>query len=511
MIALNDVKGVGAATLAKFSELGINSTAGLALFLPARYIDLGAPVRAAETESGQFCVLEGIVAGKTTPGKRGTRSFTVRLIDATEGKGGFKVTYFNQPYYHSAFKEGERYRFLGKTVPGEAALVNPIFESADKLKNLDGVFTVYPLRGVIGQSTFKKLVREVLDGMRRDGDAPEEVLSALASAHFPATSEEAEQGIRALAAFDAATAVDIYKRTVNRGDVRRKVFYKLPKDIILRFVSSLSVTPTPSQMRTFEEIFGDLTSPSDMSRIVSGDVGSGKTLTAFFAAVCAAAAGHQCAVMAPTEILAAQHAAKFRPVAEKLGIKYALLTASTPKKEAEETLQKLASGQLSVIFGTQSLLSKRVEFCDLALAVIDEQHKFGVNERAELQNKGARDVLTLTATPIPRSLALTFYDDIAVSRVERRADASPNITTKLVSDAKLEGMLRFVAEKCREGEQAFIVCPCIRDSEEKESRLSSSAPAYATARVSRPFHLRGSRGSTATSLPTSRTRSCTAG
>ena len=167
MIALNDVKGVGAATLAKFSELGINSTAGLALFLPARYIDLGAPVRAAETESGQFCVLEGIVAGKTTPGKRGTRSFTVRLIDATEGKGGFKVTYFNQPYYHSAFKEGERYRFLGKTVPGEAALVNPIFESADKLKNLDGVFTVYPLRGVIGQSTFKKLVREVLDGSRR--------------------------------------------------------------------------------------------------------------------------------------------------------------------------------------------------------------------------------------------------------------------------------------------------------------------------------------------------------
>ena len=465
MIALNDVKGVGAATLAKFSELGINSTAGLALFLPTRYIDLGAPVRAAETESGQFCVLEGIVAGKTTPGKRGTRSFTVRLIDATEGKGGFKVTYFNQPYYHSAFKEGERYRFLGKTVPGEAALVNPIFESADKLKNLDGVFTVYPLRGVIGQSTFKKLVREVLDGMRRDGDAPEEVLSALASAHFPATSEEAEQGIRALAAFDAATAVDIYKRTVNRGDAFRKVFYKLPKDIILRFVSSLSVTPTPSQMRTFEEIFGDLTSPSDMSRIVSGDVGSGKTLTAFFAAVCAAAAGHQCAVMAPTEILAAQHAAKFRPVAEKLGIKYALLTASTPKREAEETLQKLASGQLSVIFGTQSLLSKRVEFRDLALAVIDEQHKFGVNERAELQNKGARDVLTLTATPIPRSLALTFYDDIAVSRVERRADASPNIMTKLVSDAKLEGMLRFVAEKCREGEQAFIVCPCIRDSE----------------------------------------------
>ena len=469
MIALTDIKGVGAATLAKFSELGIDSTAGLALFLPTRYIDLGSPVRAAETESGQFSVLEGVVVGKTAPGKRGTRSFTVRLIDATEGKGGFKVTFFNQPYYHASFKEGERYRFLGKTQPGEATLVNPVFEPADKLKNLNGVFTVYPLRGMIGQSLFKKLIREVLDSMRRDGDCPEEVLAALNSAHFPASSDEAEQGIKVLASFDAATAVDIYKRTVNRGDARRKVFYNLPKDIILRFVSSLSVTPTPSQMRTFEEIYGDLTSASDMSRIVSGDVGSGKTLTAFFAAACAAAAGHQCAVMAPTEILAAQHAAKFRPVAEKLGIPFALLTASTPKKEAEETLQKLASGELSVIFGTQSLLSKRVVFRDLSLAVIDEQHKFGVNERAELQNKGARDVLTLTATPIPRSLALTFYDDIAVSRVERRSDAAPNIATKIVSDAKLSDMLRFVAERCKEGEQAFIVCPCIRDSEGYET------------------------------------------
>lgn len=467
MTTLGDVRGVGGATLAKLAELGITTPAELALRLPSKYIDLDLPVRAADAEPGQFCLLEGTVVGKTTPSKRGTKSFTVRLVDNTDKKGGgFKVTFFNQPYYHAALKEGERYRFLGKTLPGEAALVNPVFEQADKPKNLDGVFTVYPLKGILGQSSFKKLVRAALDALTADATAmPAEVLSALDSAHFPKRAAEAEEGINTLAAFDAATAISIYKKTVNRGNSVRKVFYNLPNNIILDFVSSLSVTPTPSQTQTFGDIYGDLTSGKNMSRIISGDVGSGKTLTAFFAAVCAAKAGHQCAVMAPTEILAEQHARKFRPIAEKLGVSFELLTASVPASEAARILAGLADGSIKVVFGTQSLLSKRVKYADLTLAVIDEQHKFGVNERAELQNKGAQDVLTLTATPIPRSLALAFYDDIDVSHVERRAEAAADITTKMVSDGKLGDMLRFVASECEKGRQAFIVCPCIRDSE----------------------------------------------
>lgn len=465
MIALSDIKGVGEATVAKLAELGITTPSQLVLRLPSRYVDLKSPVRAREAECGQFCLFEGTVVGKTSPSKRGARGFTARLLDAEDsGARFFKVTFYNQPYYHSVLKEGETFRFLGKIQPGDSLLINPVFEPVQKVRNLDGVFTVYPLRGVIGQGAFKKLVRSALDALSA-ADMPAEVLEVLHSAHFPTIISEAEQGVRRLAAFDAATAVAIYKKTVNRGENVRKVFYNLPENIILRYVSSLSVTPTESQKRTFEEIFGDLTSPSDMSRIVSGDVGSGKTLTAFFAAVCAAEAGHQCAVMAPTEILAAQHAAKFADIADRLGIRFALLTASTPRAEAARTIGGLRDGEIKVVFGTQSLLSSRVVFADLTLAVIDEQHKFGVNERAELQNKGARDVLTLTATPIPRSLALTFYDDIAVSHVERRAEAAPNVSTRIVSDAKLGDMLRFVAAECGRGRQAFIVCPCIRDSE----------------------------------------------
>lgn len=466
MTTLSEIKGVGSATLHKLAELGIRTPAELLLRLPSKYVDLRSPVRAADAECGQFCVLEGKAVAKTSPSKRGKKGFTVRFIDLKDERGGgFKVTFFNQPYYHAAFKEGECYRFLGKMPEGEAVLVNPVFEPADKIVNLDGVFTVYPLRGKLGQSTFKKLVRETLNGLTSKDGMPEEVLSALRTAHFPSSSLEAEEGIALLAAYDAATAVNIYKTTLKRGDTERKVFYNLPKNIILSFLSALDVTPTPSQLRTFEEILSDLTSNRNMSRIVSGDVGSGKTLTAFFAAYCAALSGRQCAVMAPTEILASQHAAKFREIAKRADISFALLTSSTPRTEAESILRDLADGSVKVVFGTQSLLGKNVDFCDLTLAVIDEQHKFGVNERAELQNKGAKDVLTLTATPIPRSLALTFYEDIAVSRVERRAEAAPDISTKIVSDAKLPDMLRFIASECKKGVQAFIVCPSIRDSE----------------------------------------------
>ena len=219
MIALSDVKGVGAATLRKLEELGVTTPAQLVLFLPSKYVDLHSPVRAADAECGQFNIFEGIVVGKTTPGKRGTRSFTVRLLDCRDAKGGgFKVTFFNQPYYHSSFKEGERYLFLGKTQEGEAALVNPVFEPADKVRNLDGVFTVYPLRGAVGQSTFKKLVRETLSALKADGSLPCEVSEALELAHFPHRAEDAERGISRLAAYDTMTAVAIYKRIAGRGD-----------------------------------------------------------------------------------------------------------------------------------------------------------------------------------------------------------------------------------------------------------------------------------------------------
>lgn len=467
MKTLGAIKGVGKATLEHLEALGIATPEELLFFVPSKYIDPKTPTPVLEAETGQLCLFEGEAVSATEPSRRGTKSFTVTLKDTLDPRRTtFRAVFFNQPYYRRVFSEGTVYRFLGRLAGGEALLTNPVFEAANNVRTLNGIIPVYPLKGTIGRTAFSKIVKSVLEEMRAESVGNMLTLAEdLRKIHFPNTLEEAEQGMRALACYDVATAIKIYKNTVNRGDTQRKVFYKIDNSIILDFENSLSVTPTDTQRKTFYEIFDDLASDKNMSRIVSGDVGSGKTLTAFFAAFCAARAGHQCAVMAPTEILADQHARKFAPIAEKTGIRAALLTSSTAADKAKKILQGVANGEISVIFGTQSLLSERVRYRDLTLAVIDEQHRFGVNERAELQNRGAQDVLTLTATPIPRSLALAFYDDIDVSHIERRAEAAPNIRTRIVTDTKIDDMLNYVADECKKGVQAFIVCPAIRDSE----------------------------------------------
>lgn len=471
MSSPTEIKGIGAALAAKLAELGINEAEEIPFFLPSSYIDLGLPRRVVDAEAGQFCLFEGTVRKVTAASRRGTRAFSVFFRDCTDHRGTpFKATFFNQPYYQSAFIEGEKYRLLGKLATDGAVLANPVFEPVDRIKKLDGVMKIYPLRGTIGQTVFGKAVDAAIAmiGAECPAAAPF-VLPALRAVHFPDSVGAAERALRRLAVYDIATGIKIYKKSVVRGDLSRKVFYNLPKNIIHDFEAALDFAPTESQHTAFRDICADLSSSERMSRIVSGDVGSGKTPAAFFAAYAAAQAGLQCAVMAPTEILVEQHAAKFAPLAAKLGIEFRLITSSLPSARKKQAAADAESGRASVFFGTQSLLSAGMRYRRLALAVIDEQHKFGVNERAELQNKGAQDVLTLTATPIPRSLALAFYDDLAVSRIVKRADAATCTATKIVTDAKLRDMLRYTAEECGKGRQAFIVCPAIRDSEGYEA------------------------------------------
>lgn len=461
------IKGVGAATAAKLAESGINKAEEIPFLLPSAYIDLGLPRRVVDAEAGQFCLFEGVVYKVTAAARRGAKTFSVYLRDSSDRRGTpFKAVFFNQPYFHDKFQEGVKYRMLGKLSAEEAVLTNPVFEPADDIKKLKGVIGVYPLRGAIGQTAFKKFVSAAIDKIETECRGAADYLTpVLRSAHFPESVAAAESAVRKLAAYDAAVGINIYRNSVARGDSARRVFYNLPENIILEFENLIDVTPTETQRAAFREIADDLNSPCKMSRIICGDVGSGKTLTAFFAAYAAARAGLQCAVMAPTEILAEQHASKFAAIAAKAGIEYRLITASSPaaiKKSAAEDAEK---GRASVFFGTQALLSAGMNYARLALAVIDEQHKFGVKERAELQNKGAQDVLTLTATPIPRSLALTVYDDISLSFIRKRPEAATRTVTKIVTDAKLPDMLKYVASECSKGKQAFIVCPAIRDCE----------------------------------------------
>lgn len=482
---LEKIKGVGEATIAKLADLGITTVGGLLSFLPSKYVNLKLPEPALYAEEGQFCLFSGEVVKATVPSQRGTKSFTVTFLDKiSDKKVYFKAVFYNRPYLQPEFEIGRSFRLLSKIsfASGEILLVNPTVEPEDKIKRLgQGVFTVYPLKGIIGQGTFKNLVESALEYLRKSANinsvfdvteeysSPESTLKTtyltLSSAHMPNSAEECKDALNTLASLDFACGLYNYKNSRKNASKERKVFYNFKNFGTLWFENLLDWDLTGTQKDTMNEISNDLNSSKSMSRIVYGDVGSGKSVVAYFALAKAFDGGMQSAYMCPTEILAGQQYQKFLPLANALGMKVALLTSSTKRADRAEILDGLSSGEINAVFGTQSLIGAEVEYKCLSLAVIDEQHKFGVSSRTGIEEKGASDILTLTATPIPRTLALTVYDDIDVSKIEKRESAKTHISTKLISDTKLGDLIAYIARECRAGKQAFIICPTIKDCE----------------------------------------------
>ena len=473
MLTLKDVKGVGDATIKKLHDLGINNVFEVFSFLPRKYVDLKTPVKVLDAEPGQLALFEGRVEKVSAVSMRGKRSFFVTFSDNLDGNRiFFKSTFYNMPFLHDSFEIGQNYRLLTRLSNdiGSLSVVNPSLEKAEKISKLDGIYTVYPLRGVFGQNAYKNIVYSALDTLKNVGyddtilsKVSRDLANCFELAHRPTSVEIAQRAVNALASIDVAIMLSIYRKLRDNTQKLRKVFYNFDNFRIVDFEKALGFKPTITQTQAFEDIMADLTSPYYMSRIVSGDVGSGKTAVAFFAMYLASFSHRQCALMAPTEILAKQHAEKFAPLAKLLGINFALLTSSTSTSERKRILSELKDGGIDCVIGTNSVVGDEVEYKDLALAIIDEQHRFGVNDRAKLEKKGAADVLSLTATPIPRSMALTFYDDIAISRIEKRADAKTSVKTTVTSD--IDFALKSIVASLKDGKQAFIVCPSIVDAE----------------------------------------------
>lgn len=472
MLTLRDVKGVGDATIKKLHDLDIHSVFEVFSFLPRKYIDLKEPIKVLDAEPNQLCLLEGRVESLSGVTRSKTKSFFVVFSDnLANNKVYFKAMFYNMPFLHDGFSIGQSYRLLTRLTNdiGSLTVVNPSLEKIEKISKLDGIYTLYPLGNVMGQNAFKNIVYSALDsvkGLTYEGSLAKinkDLGLCFEAAHRPSSVNIAQRAIDSLASIDLAIVLSIYRKLRNNTQKTRKVFYNFNNFRILDFLSTLSFQPTDSQRKAFEEIYNDLNSNEYMSRIISGDVGSGKTAVAFFALCLAAKGGKQAALMAPTEILAEQHAKKFGSIAKESGIRYALLTSSVCQSERKKILAGLKNGYYQCVIGTNSLVSDDVEYQNLALAVIDEQHRFGVNDRAKLEQKGAVDILSLTATPIPRSMALTFYEDIAISHIKKREEAKRNVSTKVYDD--LHSAVDFVIDKLKRGKQAFIVCPSIVDAE----------------------------------------------
>lgn len=472
MLTLRDVKGVGDATIKKLHDLDIHSVFEVFSFLPRKYIDLKEPVKVMDAEPNQLCLLEGRVENVSSVTKSKTRSFFVIFSDnLANNKVFFKAMFYNMPFLHDGFEKGQEYRLLTRLTNdlGSLTVVNPSIEKVERISKLDGIYTLYPLGSVMGQNAFKNIIYSALDslkGVYYEGSLAKvnkDLALCFEAAHRPTSLNIADRAIESLASIDLAIVLSIYRKLCRSTQKSRKVFYNFENFRILDYVSTLNFEPTDSQFQAFEDIFSDMNGDKYMSRIVSGDVGSGKTAVAFFAMYAAVKGGKQAALMVPTEILAKQHAKKFAQIASDTGIRFALLTSSLSQTERRKVLAGLKNGYYQCVIGTNSLVSDDVEYQNLALAVIDEQHRFGVNDRARLEQKGAVDVLSLTATPIPRSMALTFYEDIAISHIKKREEAETNVSTKVYDD--LHSAVDFVIDKLKRGKQAFIVCPSIVDAE----------------------------------------------
>lgn len=474
MIKLTDIKGVGGATVSKLRELDINNVFELLSFFPSKYIDLKIPVSVAECGEGQLCLFEGCVTHVSEVSSRGKRVFYVTFKDVlSKNNFYFKAAFYNQPYLRQSFEINRNYRLLAKLNKNSDVfiIVNPIYEKLDAISKLSGIYTVYPLKGILGQNVFKNIIYNALETIKEAdysgklGKINLEFLQYFGRIHRPESIVDANRALDSLAAVDLALAIKLHQFSVNNSKKSRKVFYKNDKNRILDFKNAITFQLTASQESALRQIEEDLSNDKTMSRIINGDVGSGKTVVAFYALFAAASSGMQAAYMAPTEILAAQQYADFLKIAQRLNIRAGLITGALGKSEKACISDKLSSGEMQVLFGTQALISQKTSFRNLSIAVIDEQHRFGVGERAELEKRGACDVLSLTATPIPRSLALAFYDGIDISYIEKRASAATDISTELICEPRLEDAISEIVDGCKNGEQAFIVCPAIVDSE----------------------------------------------
>lgn len=483
---LRYVKGVGEARARAFVRLGVHDLAGLVSFFPRAYEDRTRLVRIAELADGDLVCVEAVVGTEPQLSRirRGLDLLRFRAVDET---GAMQLTFFNQAYLKDQFRKGESYVFYGRAqVKGRfVSMTNPVFDRLADFGRVTGrIVPVYRLTSGLSQNTVRSAVRQALDlsqGRLPDG-LPDCVADeyklctaryAYENVHFPADMQALSLARRRLVfeeLFVLACALGLLRggREGAQGRVLRGAG-------LGTFTGSLPFSPTGAQLRAMREAIGDMSSGKLMNRLVQGDVGSGKTLVAAACIWYAAQSGAQSAFMAPTEILAEQHYATLTGFLEPFGIRVAKLTGSMRAAEKRAVLSGLASGEYALCVGTHALLSGGVEFRDLALVVTDEQHRFGVQQRAALAEKGLRPhILVMSATPIPRTLALMIYGELDVSLIDELPPGRQKVDTFAVDESYRARLGGFIEKLVSEGRQVFVVCPRIEEGEEAGDGLKSA-------------------------------------
>lgn len=457
------LKGVGEKRAKLFEKLGILTVGDLLLHYPRDYIDFTSPVPISELEIDEAAVFCGFVSKKLKPyiGPR----YSIFKVIVSDNTNDILITFFNSQYTFEKLEQGEEYIFYGKIKGTILApeCQSPVFIKSNEKNQLT---PKYNLTNGLTANIVSNCVKNALSLCETEDLLPEKIRSeyclseykkALTGIHFPESMDELIDSRRRLA-FEELLTLQLGLKLLKSKN-RSSTSIVMDEQDISDFYNRLPFTPTNAQIRSISECTEDLQRETPMNRLLQGDVGSGKTLVA--AAVCyfAAKNGYQSALMAPTEILARQHCNTLKSFLEPLGIKVVLLTGSTKKSEVYKELE---SGTADIAVGTQALIQKKVKFKDLGLVITDEQHRFGVEQRALLSGKGMKPhTLVMSATPIPRTLAMIIYGDLDISVLNEMPKGRIPIKTYGVDTSYRRRIYNFIRKYISDGFQAYIVCPRI--------------------------------------------------
>lgn len=477
---ITSIRGIGEKRAEAFARLGVSTVGELIYHFPRGYENRGNVKSTDEVEDGELCALILCVAGqaKSTMVRRG---MTITKVAAVDDAGKCNITFFNQPYVRDVLREGAYFRFYGRVEKKgrSVSMASPVFEPVVPQKPLRALVPVYPLAAGLSQKFVSAAVKEALalafagEGALREHLPLEirkkyelaELSYALRGIHEPQTTLDAERAKKRLA-FDE---IYLFALQMLREGKKEKApsRFAFPKPDRERFLSLFPYAPTGAQRRTFDELDADMTCGKRMHRLLTGDVGSGKTLCAEYAVFAAVCAGAQAAVMAPTEILARQHYESFAPVFEKLGWRVELLIGAMTAAQKRKACERLRFGISQVAIGTHALIEDSVEFRELGLVIVDEQHRFGAAQRARLSDKSEGcHVLSMSATPIPRTLAFVLYGDFDLSTLDEMPPGRKPVDTFVVDGTYRERLYAFMRKNVEEGGQVYVVCPSVEEQKE---------------------------------------------
>ncbi len=479
---LSSMRGVGPARLESLRAVGIVSLRDLLYCLPVRYEDRTKITPCSEARGGEVMVM-GVV--ENTPKISRFNGKTRVSAVLTDDSGKLPLAWYNQPWVMQQLPVGQSVMLYGRIGYSRE---RPILQNAQRVTD-PSIQPVYKAIKGIPAKSFRTMMAEALEQV--DDCCPEtlpnalrlrhglcELNFALREAHFPANAENLKTARRRLA-FEQML---MYQAALGLMRHHREdgIPMPIPESDPADFWQSMPFPPTGAQQRVLAEIAGDMKRTRAMSRLVQGDVGCGKTALAFGAIAMVCRAGFQAAMMAPTEILARQHYESAKKTLEPLGIRCGLLIGSMKAKEKRLAHEACATGVWDAVFGTHALISEGVAYSRLGLVVTDEQHRFGVRQRSTLQEKGAREakaphVLVMSATPIPRTLALILYGDLDVSVVDELPPGRTPVKTRIVPEEKRESMYGFLRGEVAKGRQGYVVCPLVEDSDMMEDVRSAQA------------------------------------